>query len=250
MKMENEKGYMQFFDSVEAILKKVRETQGPNIEKAAKIVSDAVINNGVIHVFGAGHSNLLAEEIFFRAGTLVPVNHVVDVSISGTVNVVRSSYLERLEGSGSVIFDSIRPAPQDAFIVISNSGRNAAPVEIARDAKAAGHKVIALTSITYSKAQPSRHPSGCLLLDFADVVVDNCGTVGDVSVFIPGMKQGLGPTSTIAGGYALHAIMVQAVFNIRAAQVEPPVFLSGNFDEGMDFNEDFLCRYWSRIRNW
>ena len=248
--MPSEKGYIQFFDSIEFLLKRVRETQGPNIEKAAQIVSDSIANDGIIHVFGAGHSNLLAEEISFRAGTLAPVDHVVDISISGTVNVVRSAYLERLEGSGAVIFNSIHAAPQDAFIVISNSGRNAAPIEIARDAKAADHKVIALTSVTYSKSQPSRHPSGELLLDFADVVVDNCGNLGDVSVFIPGMKQGVGPTSTIAGGYALHAIMVQAVFNLKAAGVEPPVFLSGNFDEGMEFNEVFLNRYWSRMRNW
>jgi uncharacterized phosphosugar-binding protein len=248
--MADKKGYEQFFDNVGCVLEKVRQTQGSNIERAAKIVADCIAKDGVVHVFGAGHSNLLAEEISFRAGTLAPVDHVVDISISGTVNVVRSSYLERLEGSGSVIFDSLRAAPQDAFIVISNSGRNAAPVEIARDAKAAGHKVIALTSVTYSKSQPSRHPSGKLLLDFVDVVIDNCGDVGDVCVFIPGMKQGLGPTSTIAGGYALHAIMVQAVFNLKEAGIEPPVFLSGNFDGGMDFNETFLSHYWSRMRNW
>jgi len=248
--MSEQKGYTQYFDGVEAVLKKVRETQSPNIEKAAEIVAEAIAKDGLIHVFGAGHSNLLAEEISFRAGTLVPVNHISDISISGTVNVVRSSFMERLEGTGSVIFDHLRAGPQDAFIVISNSGRNATPIEIARDAKATGHKVVALTSVTYSTSQPSRHPSGKLLLEYADVVVDNCGNVGDVCVFYPGMVQGLGPTSTVAGAYAIHAIMVQAVFNLKGMGVEPPVFLSGNFDKGMDFNETYLSRYWSRMRNW
>ena len=248
--MSNKKGYEQFFDGVGLVLEKIRETQEPNIEQAAKIVADAIAKDSVIHTFGAGHSNLLAEEISFRAGTLAPVNHVFDVSVSGTVSVVKSSYEERLEGIGSVLFNHVCPGPDDVFIIISNAGRNAAPVEIARDAKAHGHKVIALTSVKYSKSQPSRHSSGKLLLDYADVVIDNCGEIGDVCVFIPGMKQGLGPTSTIAGAYILHAVMVQAVFNLIEAGIEPPVFLSGNFDSGMDFNQKFLDRYWSRMRNW
>ena len=248
--MTTQKGYEQFFSGVDAILEKIRETQGPNIEKAAMYVADAVAKDGLVHAFGAGHSNLLAEEISFRTGVLVPVDHVVDVSISGTVNVVKSTYMERLEGAGSILFDHIRPGANDVFIVISASGRNAAPVELARDAKQSGHRVIAVTSVTYSKSQPSRHSSGKLLLDYADVVIDNCGAVGDVCVKIPGMKQGLGPTSTIAGGYALQAVMIQAVFNLHHAGNEPPVFMSGNFDEGMDFNKAYLDRYWDRMRNW
>lgn len=244
------KAYEQFFNGIDNTLIKIKETQYPNIEKAAKLVSDTLINNGIIHAFGAGHSNLLAEEISFRAGTLAPINHVIDISVAGTVDVIKSAYMERLEGVGSVIFDHVKPDPKDIFIVISNSGRNAAPVEIARDAQENGNKVIAVTSITYSKSQPSRHPSGKLLLDYADIILDNCGVEGDICVTHPDMKQGLGPTSTIAGAYLIHAVMVQAVFNLKNAGEEAPVFMSGNFDGGMEFNQVLLNRYWNRMRNW
>jgi uncharacterized phosphosugar-binding protein len=248
--MSAEKGYQKYFEGIGSILARVRETQGKNIEQAAKIISDAVSQDGLIHAFGAGHSNMLAEEMFFRAGMLAPVNHVVDVSIAGTVAATKSAYTERLEGIGPILYNHVRPSPQDIFLIISNSGRNAAPIELAREAKEHGHGVVAVTSVTYSKSQPSRHSSGKLLLDYADVVLDNCGLVGDVCVTIPDMKQGIGPTSTVAGAYLLNAVMVQAVFNLKEAGVGPPVFLSGNFDGGMAFNQALLDRYWDRIRYW
>jgi uncharacterized phosphosugar-binding protein len=248
--MGTQKGYEQFFDEIGLLLDKIRKTQGPNIEKAADLISDAVSKDGLIHVFGTGHSNVLAEDLAFRTGTLVPVNHIIDLSLSGSVSVVKSTYMERLEGTGSILFDNARSGPNDIFIVISNSGRNAAPVEMARDAKRTGHKVITVTSVEYSKSQPSRHSSGKLVLDFADVVIDNCGAPGDVSVFIPGLKPGLGPTSTIAGSYILNAVMLQAVFNLKALGIDPPVFVNGNLEDGMDFNQVYLDQYWNRMKNW
>jgi len=243
-------GYQLYFQEIDKILERIRATQGPQILKASQLIVNAILSDGVIHAFGAGHSNLLAEEIFFRAGTLAPVNHVIDISIAGTVGVTKSAYMERLEGIGKVLFDHIRPQPQDVFIVISNSGRNAAPIELAREAKVHGHPVIALTSVTYSKSQPSRHSSGKLLLDYADVVLDNCCPIGDVCVEVPGTNRRVGPTSTVAGAYLLNAVMVQAVFDLAAKGVEPPVFVSGNLDGGMEFNEQLLARFWNRIRNW
>jgi len=242
--------YKLVFGGMNKILKKVQETQGKNIKKAAQLVANTIMDGGIIHAFGAGHSNLLAEEISFRAGTLVPINHIIDISISGTVNVVKSSYIERLEGIGSIIFNHVRPNPKDIFIVISNSGRNAAPIEIARDAQKNGHKVIALTSVAYSKSQKSRHSSGKLLLDCADIVLDNCGIEGDICVKHPDMVQGLAPTSTVAGAFILHATLTQAVFIMKNEGYKPPVFMSGNFDEGMKFNKVLLDSYWDRMRNW
>jgi uncharacterized phosphosugar-binding protein len=83
------------------------------------------MNDGVVHIFGTGHSNAIAEEVFGRANTLAPVNQVVDLSLAGSVNTVQSFYTERVEGNGLLIFDHVRAQPQDVFLVISNSGRNA-----------------------------------------------------------------------------------------------------------------------------
>src|SRR4030042_1715623 len=98
------KGYEAFFDGIQAVFARIRSTQGENIEKAAALIADAVIQDGVVHIFGTGHSNAIAEEVFGRANTLAPVNQVVDLSMAGSVNTVRSFYLERVEGVGSLIF--------------------------------------------------------------------------------------------------------------------------------------------------
>lgn len=242
--------YKQAFKGIEEILDKIKKTQGDNIKKASELIANTIINDGIIHAFGSGHSNILAEEISFRAGCLAPINHVVDVSLAGTVHVTKSSYLEQLEGIGSIIFKHVRPNPKDVFIIISNSGRNAAPIEVAYEAHKNGNKVIALTSVTYSKSQPSRYSSGKLLIDYADIVLDNCGNEGDYCVKHPNMIQGLASTSTIAGAFVLQSVMVQAIFNIKEMGFEPPVFISGNLDGGMEFNQVFLDRYWKRMKNW
>jgi len=245
-----EKGYEKYFDAIDQILKKIRETQTENIEKAAEIVAEAVVNDGVLHVYGAGHSNCIAEEIFFRAGSLAPINQILDLSLAGAVGSWKSAFMERLEGIGPILYNHTHAKPQDAFLVISNSGRNAAPIEMAREAKAHGHKVIAETCTEFSLSQPSRHTSGKRLLDYADVILDNQGPWGDVVVKVEGMQQGLGPASGVIGIYLIHAMLVEASFRIKAKGMEPPVFMYGNLDGGMEFNQKMLDTYWPRIRNW
>ena len=98
------KGYEQFFNGIQAIFEQIRRTQGENIEKASGLIADSVIQDGVVHIFGTGHSNAIAEEVFGRANTLAPVNQVVDLSMAGSVNTVLSFYLERVEGNGVLIF--------------------------------------------------------------------------------------------------------------------------------------------------
>jgi uncharacterized phosphosugar-binding protein len=244
------KGYQQFFDGITQIFEKIRLTQGDNIDKAAEFIAEAVLKDGVVHIFGTGHSNAIAEEVFGRANTLAPVNQVVDLSMAGSVNTVRSFYMERVEGIGELIFEHVRPQPQDVFLVISNSGRNAVPIDFARSAKEHGHKVIVETCTAFSMDQPSRHSSGKRLLDYADVILDNQTPYADVVVKIEGMKPGLGSASGIAGSLLVHATLVEAAVKIKEHGVEPPVFMHGNLDGGMEYNQYLLDRYWLRIRNW
>jgi uncharacterized phosphosugar-binding protein len=246
-----EKGYLKYFDGIEAIQKKIRETQGENIEKAARIVAEALMNDGLLHVYGSGHSACITEEIFFRAGTIAGINQILDLSLSGAVNAWKSAYMERLEGVGEILYMHSHAQPQDVFLVISNSGRNAAPIEMACEAQKHGHKVIVETCTEFSMSQPSRHSSGKRLLDYADVVLDNQGVFGDCIVKMDGLDQPMGPASGVLGGYIIHAMLVQVVFCMREMGVEkPPVFMHGNLDGGMEFNQKTLDKYWPRIRNW
>ncbi len=244
------KAYERFFEGIKSIFEEVRSTQGANIERAAELIADSVVKDGVVHVFGTGHSNAIAEEVFGRANTLAPVNQVVDLSLAGSVNTVQSFYTERVEGIGVLIFEHVRAQPQDVFLVISNSGRNAVPIEFAMAAKEHGHKVIVETCVEFSLSQASRHSSGKRLLDYADVVLDNRTPFADMVVRVEGMKPGLGSASGIAGSLLVHAVLVEAAMKIKENGIEPPVFMHGNLDGGMEYNQNLLDRYWLRIRNW
>jgi uncharacterized phosphosugar-binding protein len=133
-----EKGYEQYFNEIGKILQKIQASQGASIEKGADLIADSVMHGGVLHVYGAGHSACIAEEIFFRAGTLVPINQILDLSLAGAVNAWKSAYMERLEGVGEILYNHTHAKSQDVFLVISNSGRNAAPIEMAREARKHG----------------------------------------------------------------------------------------------------------------
>lgn len=245
-----QKGYLQYFTEINKVLQKIVATQGANIEKGAELIADSIIQGGVLHVYGAGHSACIAEEIFFRAGTLVPINQILDLSLAGAVNAWKSAYMERLEGIGEILYNHSHALPQDVFLVISNSGRNAAPIEMAREAQRHGHKVIAETCTEFSLSQPSRHSSGKRLLDYADVILDNQGPWGDVLLKLEGLEQGLGPASGVTGITLIHSMLVEAAMRIQAKGHVPPVFMYGNLDGGMEFNQALLDKYWPRIRNW
>lgn len=245
-----EKGYLQYFNEINKILQKIMETQGENIEKGAEMIAESITQGGVLHVYGAGHSACIAEEIFFRAGTLVPINEILDLSLAGAVNAWKSAFMERLEGIGEILYNHSHAQPQDVFLVISNSGRNAAPIEMAREAQKHGHKVIAETCSEFSLSQPSRHSSGKRLLDYADVILDNQGPWGDVVIEMEDLKQGLGPASGVTGITLIHSMLVEAAMRIKAKGQVPPVFMYGNLDGGMEFNQALLDKYWPRIRNW
>lgn len=245
-----EKGYLRYYNEINKILQKIMETQGENIEKGAELIAESIIHGGVLHVYGSGHSACIAEEIFFRAGTLVPINEILDLSLAGAVNAWKSAFMERLEGIGEILYNHSHAQPQDVFLVISNSGRNAAPIEMAREAQKHGHKVIAETCTEFSLSQPSRHSSGKRLLDYADVILDNQGPWGDVVIQMEDLKQGLGPASGVTGTTLIHSMLVEAAMRIKAKGQVPPVFMYGNLDGGMEFNQTLLDKYWPRIRNW
>ncbi|HEY60925.1 MAG TPA: SIS domain-containing protein [Anaerolineae bacterium] len=246
----SKKGYELFFEGVDAVLAEIRQTQGKNIEGAAKIIADAIISDNLLHVFGTGHSNCLSEEIFARAGTLVPINQVVDLSLAGSVGVMKSIFMERVEGLGEVIFNHLQPQMGDVFLVISNSGRNAAPIDFARTAKEHEHKVIVETNVEFSLSQTSRHSSGKRLLDYADVILDNKGPYADTILYEEGMGQRVGAASGIIGAYLIHATLVEAIYNIKEQGIEPPVFMYGNLDGSMETNQKLMEKYRDRIHNW
>lgn len=239
-----------FFEKVKEILDKVLTTQSENIKRSAAVIADTVEKDGIVYTFGTGHSHCVAEEVIYRAGGLAPFDAILEPSLTGTTDVVKSEQLERIEGISKIILEHKRVTPRDCMIIISNSGRNAAPVEMAIQCEEKGIKTIAITSMEYTQNVTSRHSSGRKLCDAADIVIDNCGVLGDGTIQIGDLKAPMGSTSNIIGSCIMHAMIIEAAQLLNERGIEPPIFLSGNLDNCKEVNEKLLERFWGRIKIW
>jgi len=239
---------MDYLDQIIALLNEVRRTQQEVIEKAAQVIAQAIQNDHLVYVFGASHAGILAQELFYRAGGLVPVNPILPPGLTTDVRpVTLTTRLERLEGFGKQIIAETPIQAGDVLIVHSVSGRNAASVEVAQAGQARGAFVIALTSLAYSRSVQPRQPGMSRLFEVADLVLDDCAPVGDALVALPGMQQRVGPASTVTGAAILNAVVVRAAALILAQSGDAPVFVSANLDEGEAHNQKWLDHYRGRL---
>jgi uncharacterized phosphosugar-binding protein len=239
-----------FLSKVEEIIEDVERTQSENIRKAAEIVADTIKKDGIVYTFGTGHSHCVAEEIIYRAGGLAPVDAILEPSLTGTTDVVKSEQMERIEGISKTIVEHRRMKDTDCIIIISNSGRNAAPIEMALECKKRGIPVIAVTSLAYSMRVNPRHSCGKRLCEVADIVIDNCGVFGDAAVKLENHDIPMGSTSNIVGNCIMHCIIIEAADMLLQKGITPPVFISGNLDNCREINQELLNRYWGRIKMW
>lgn len=237
----------KFIQKIEKILAMVKKTQLENINQAAQEISDSIKNNGILHVFGCGHSQIYAMELFYRAGGLVPVNAILTPALSLDPKAKLSTFAERQPGLAKAILENEITSANDVIIVASTSGRNAVPVEMAEEAKKIGMKVIALTSLDFSKQVSSRHVGGKKLYQIADIVIDNCGEAGDAAMTIEGMEAKFSATSTAIGTAILQALIAQVIYNVYAEGIEPPVWVSSNLDRGDAINQNYIENYRERI---
>ena len=238
-----------YFNKVMSLLKEVLDTQKEEMLKAAKLIKDALKNDKLIHVYGTGHSQVLAVEVFYRAGGLVPVNAMLDLGSSIYTGALKSTGIERLYGYAKVLLDYYEVGRDDVLIIISNSGRNPLIIDMALEARERGAKVIAITSVNYSSSLPSRHKSGKRLFQVADIVIDNHVPTGDAAIEVEGIKTKMLPVSTILCAAILHSIIGEAVKMLADEGVEPPIWLSANVPGGDEFNKRYLRKYKFRIKH-
>lgn len=238
----------RYFETVQSQIRELQVSQRTNLERAADWVATALVEDHWLYAFGTGHSHLLAEEIFFRAGGLVRSVPLLDEKLMLHENAIEATWLEREEGYAGNFLNLYPVERGDVLMVASNSGRNAVPIEMVLAAQQRGLKVIVITNLAHCRAWPSRHRSGKNLADVADLVIDNCGVAGDAALELPGMPARLGPTSTITGALIVNSIIVQAIENALAREVTPEIYISSNSD-GDDHNEKLLQKYKHRIRH-
>lgn len=236
----------KYFDNIHTLLDSVLQTQEEPIRRAVTAVADTLQQGGTVYAFGTGHSHMLAEELFYRAGGLVKVYPILDEALMLHRSASRSSQVERLPGYAATLLEGgIDPTRKDVMFLFSNSGRNAVPVELALEMKRRGVKTVCLTNLAQSSAAASRHESGLRLFEICDIVIDNRGAVGDAAIDIGPTR--CAPTSTVIGTAVLQAIVCGVVELLHSRGIRPEVFCSSNVDGGDEINESFITKYRGQI---
>lgn len=229
---------LEFFEKAREVMGKLEKTQTQNIHAAAELVSDSIRKGGILQAFGSGHSYAGAIEVCGRAGGLIPSKIIRDKA-EGTY--------ESVEGNAPILMRCVDIQPNDIFILISNSGRNPMSIEMADIIKKKGNKLIVVTALDVSKSSASRHSSGKLLYEFADVVLDNQSEFGDAALEIEGLDTRVCGTSSFSTCLLLQQTMYEAIKDMKEKGYEPPVFKSANIDGGKEFNNVLEQKYADRI---
>ena len=216
------------------------------ILQAAQIVSKTIGEDGLIDVFGCGHSHLLAEETFYRAGGLACVQPIVNEPLMLHESASRSSFLEKQTGLAEEILEPYALTSRDVLFVASTSGVNGVPVEVAAEAKRRGVTVLGIASDAYLDIPP-RNKHNAHLQQVCDLYIDNAVPQGDACLQPRGLDIKMTPVSTVAGAYILHSILAEATQLALDAGCKVPVYLSGNVPGGNQYNEQTIARYKSRI---
>ncbi len=238
-----------YLQAASAILERVRLTQMEAIEQAAEICTHSIAGEGLVHLFGSGHSRIFVEEMFPRHGSFPGFHPIVELSLTYHNLVVGSNgqrqamFLEHVEGFGQVIMRNFVFAEPDSFMIFSNSGVNAVVIDVALEAKRQRMPVIAVVSIEHCKATPAGHSSGKKLIDIADVVIDNCSPGGDAMVRIPGLSDPVGPGSTIGAAAVTNAVKCRVAEKLTGLGLPPLVLTSSYFIGAQASSERFDQTY-------
>jgi uncharacterized phosphosugar-binding protein len=224
----------KYLDQAQAIIDRIRATQMNAIEQAAEICTQAIAGDGLVHLFGTGHSRIFVEEMFPRHGSFPGFHPIVELSLTYHNLVVGSNgqrqamFLEHVEGFGQVIMRNFVFASPDCFLLFSNSGVNEVVIDVALEAKRQNMPVIAVVSLDHCNATAVLHSSGKKLTDIADIVIDNCTPAGDALVRVDGLEDPVGPGSTIGAAAVTNALKCLIAEKLTALG-NPPIVLTSSF---------------------
>ena len=229
----------EYLDRITGLLAQIEMDEADVMARASDAVADVICRDGVVHVFGCGHSHLPALDTFYRAGGLACVSPVLDEDLMLHDGAAKSSRMEKMSGIAAEVFRRHDIKPDDVMVVISASGKNAAPVEMLRAAKAAGVPTVAISSSAY-------RAHGAVLLDEADIPIDCKVPHGDAVIDVGDMK--MGGLSTYASLFILNSVLIEGAKKALARGVEPPIYISGNVEGGTAKNIALEERYFGRIK--
>ena len=230
----------EYLNRIVELLKRIEAEEADAVGRASDAVADVICRDALVHVFGCGHSHLAALDTFYRAGGLACVSPLLDEDLMLHDGAAKSSRMEKMSGIAPEAFRraAVDPA-KDILVVISASGKNAAPVEMLRAAKAAGVKTIAISSSEYKS-------HGGVLLDEADIAIDCKVAYGDAVIEVGSAK--MGGLSTYASLFILNSVLIEGAKKALEKGTVPPIYTSGNVEGGTARNAHLEARYFGRIK--
>ena len=224
---------VQYRERITECLNRIWDTQTGNIEKVSAVMADCIAGDGLVHMFGSGHSVLPVQDMFPRYGAFPGFRPLMDMRLMWT-NVIGSGgakgllWLERREGYAPILFENEPIRSGDVMLVFSHGGLNAAGIEVLQEAKKRGLTTVAITSLDNYRKREATHSSGKKLADVADYVIDNCIPAEDALVQVKGWKAPVAAGSTVATVTIAMAIVAQVAADLAAKGHNPMVFVSPN----------------------
>ncbi|MBO4733523.1 MAG: SIS domain-containing protein [Clostridia bacterium] len=237
--------FEDYYLKIIGVLDKIKNTQTEKITKAAKIVANVIEHDGIIYIFGCGHSHLIALDAFYRAGGLANVSAMLDTDLMLHNGAAKSSKMEKLSGIAENIFERYGVTENDMLITVSTSGKNAVPCEMAQIATKNGIPNIAIVSGDYF-ADKTETPR---LYECADMYIDNCVPYGDAVMEITGTETKMGSVSTVASSFVLQSILLEGAEIAAKEGARAPIYMSGNIESGAEYNRALIKKYLPRIKH-
>ena len=234
-----------YLKSITDILNKIEDTQSDKLSQASRLVSEVIKNDGIIYIFGCGHSHLIALDCFYRAGGLANVSAMLDTDLMLHNGAAKSSKIEKMSGIAEEIFKRYCITKNDLLFIISTSGKNAVPVEMAKEAKKNNIPHIAVMSLEYLENKNDNE----MLADCAALTIDNCVPYGDAVINIANTDVKIGSVSTAASSYVLQSILLEGAEMAAKDGTAVPIYMSGNVKGGGEYNKELIEKYLPRIKH-
>ena len=229
----------EYVQQIVSLLVRIEAEECAKMAEAAEAVADVICRDGIVHTFGCGHSHLPCLDTFYRAGGLACVSPILDEDLMLHDGAAKSSRMEKVSGISAEAFRRAGVKTGDLVVVISASGKNAAPVEMCECAKRAGVKLVTISSSAYVD-------HGAKLLSLGDIAIDCKVPYGDAVIDVGEAK--MGGLSTYASLFILNTILIEGAKKALARGAQPPIYTSGNVEGGTAKNVALEERYFGRIK--
>lgn len=210
------------------------EAQSGAIQQAAHWFSQTILAGRMVHLFGSGHSRIMVEEMWPRYGSFPGFNPIVELSLSfhnlvvGANGQRQAMFLENVPGLADRILRNYDLSDLDSALVISSSGSNVVPIEMAELFQRQGVKVVALVTKEHADKSTSKRTDGKKLSDFADLILDTGAPVGDAMLTVPGLDTPVAPGSTLGGVVLVNCIKAEVARLLTEAGQPPRVLSAAN----------------------